>query len=348
MGLKVHLTFLWTDESVMLEDFGKKVSKKMLEWAKEFYTPYGIELDVKPAPNVGTVALAHKFALVKNDGVQPNLDLAEVIREEFQKRREKIEQERAAVEREDRRIHAEIDALPLMDTTNRDRLYKELDQLLEQTKKLNAQWFATFTDEDAEVIRRDYDTQLRLQMTDKFIFDKIGGRETLNVVFAKFQYRYPIMSPRHPGWVPGITRMFPFYHPVVFAPGGIPRWVWPYTYILLDIGRNPHPRNLAHELVHTVGESHPDPQKVIKNLEKLVNFRPPKPEGSLLNRMLTKAMGILEYQSLFKEVDGGYFDGPENDIMNYSADFPDPSDYILHDTDKARFFKPAWPFITNP
>ena len=69
---KIRLTYLWADETVMLNYFSKKVFQTMTDWANKFYATYGFELDVEPASALRTtVAKASKYALVENKGVRP-------------------------------------------------------------------------------------------------------------------------------------------------------------------------------------------------------------------------------------------------------------------------------------
>jgi len=352
MARKVHIQFLWTDESVMLEDFGKKVSKQMLEWANEFYKPYGIELEAKPAPNVGTVALAQKFALVKNDGIQPDMDDDEEMKRDLTQKYDepykKLEMELAAKQMETERKERERQAVSSTDFSTQARLSQEVTQLYRQQIALLEQMAQIRSNQQFARMLRDYDTYLRIQMMDKFVMDKIGGNDRVNVVFAKFKQRAgPLTMRDRKGWTVGITRRSSYDHPAVFILQGIPRLLWPNIYIVLDIQRF-HPSTLAHEIVHTVGESHPDPVKVIKNLEKLLNYRPPKPL-TMLNRIFEQVKDTKspDEEGIYKVVDGGYFDGPDNDIMNYSGWRMNPSDYILPDDKKKLFFDSKAPYVTD-
>jgi len=84
---KIKLTFLWADESVMMEDFSKGTSAKMVDWGNEFFGRYGFELDIDPPPLLRkSMATTRKYALVKNNGVVPDLrDPDEIIFEDRQK-----------------------------------------------------------------------------------------------------------------------------------------------------------------------------------------------------------------------------------------------------------------------
>ena len=79
---KIRLTYLWTDESVMHDDFAKKISAGMTDWANEFYRQHGFELDVVPVDRT-SVQKAAKFALQKSQGIRPDLrDASEILAHE--------------------------------------------------------------------------------------------------------------------------------------------------------------------------------------------------------------------------------------------------------------------------
>lgn len=339
----ISMTFLWTDEAVMLEDFQLKVSRTMLEWAREFYKTYDIELAVKPEPDVGRVALAHKFALVKSGGIVPEVDrdLDKEFAKEFQQRREKIQAEIDKITRERDQVRVVFEALP-SGHPDFDRLYEKLMKSYDQVDKLRADLDKIDIEEKRKKALQDYDTWLRLQMTDKWVFSQIGGHDSINIVFARFKRD----DSQQKGVTLGITKTLVGFNPVMFAPGGIPRWLWPYVYILIDVRKDMQPRTLAHELVHAFGEIHPpDPVKIFKSLEKLLNYRHPR---SMLDIAIDRYLGLPTYESLFEEVEGGYFDGPDNDIMNYTlGHLKNPSDFILHERDRERIFDSKQPFIVD-
>jgi hypothetical protein len=89
--------------------------------------------------------------------------------------------------------------------------------------------------------------------------------------------------------------------------------LWPYQYIVINLIKG-HRKALAHEVVHLSGRSHPDAKVVYKGIKKL----------PLLG------IGLPD----FEEMSGGYFDGPETDIMNYTRPDPEAKDTTMNIIDQ--------------
>jgi hypothetical protein len=322
---KIHLTYLWTDESVMHLDFAKKISRSMTEWANEFYQPYGFELDVEPGYNVGTVALANKFALEKNNGVRPDFSRDESIAEEFKKKYEAITKQIDAKDAEIVELRKTYEQSPAGDSAARDRAYAKLMKAYDELSELRDVQRGLYDERDAKLVARHFEYELRMQMMFKFFIDKIGNGSRLNVVFCRFAddpagrttTGNTFMTSSATG--PILARKYRLY-------------LWPYPFIILNITKWER-RAIAHEVVHAAGEFHPPDQKV-RTLQKVLEARPVRPPPkSMLDRAIDS---YLDYESQFEMVDGAFFDGPHNSIMNYSLQDKEPSDYILEDVDKKR------------
>lgn len=363
---KFYLTFFWTDESVMQQDFRTKVSGRMLEWANNFYGNYGFELDVFPQLSKSPVPLANRFFLRKTDGIMPDPDFDRTGVDEDQEREEapveknmiNLKAELASLRRERSLKDKEYDALREKrnmlynaydnepDRQARDVIYAKLKEVHRQSDALYIQLEAIgkqITKKDIELdegrvklreiqekydqIRKSAETEIPLRIALGLKYlDKTMTDDRLCVVFCRFVSRAFSMRGR-PGKTFGQT--FPMTANVT-ASG---YFLWPRPFIIIDINVF-NPITLAHEIVHATGNSHPLPVKVVKSLEYL-KVRPERVEGSIINRIITAYN--LKLGPLKQEVPGGLFDGPPNSIMNYNALLIGTDEIILTNEDKAWF-----------
>jgi hypothetical protein len=342
---KIRLMYFWADESVMADDFRKKRSKKASEFARDFFGRYGFELDVKPGYEPGKVLESRRFALVKNDGVRPDLEAASRIQEESDKRVAELE----AVVAEKERILEER-------RRQRDRLFERLNAAVEAHDhqaassiltqlhvagdKVDLAWAdaqkvqdaikAREKERDLELAKADYGRQFRQQLGFKHLHG-ITERKRLNVVFCRVITH--LSSPRGPRNYALLGETFmgtssPF---VFFAFD----WLFSLPFLCVSIVHD-SPGTLAHEIVHAAGHGpEPPDQKEIKDLQKVLSYKPKPATGSFLDRAATLYENYVEYQSLFRIVPGGNYAGEDpNDIMNYQSDQEDPSAVNLAGADK--------------
>jgi hypothetical protein len=99
---------------------------------------------------------------------------------------------------------------------------------------------------------------------------------------------------------------------------------------MIDVNK-PVDSTLAHEIIHAPGRPHPLPKKVLRALPEYFGVRPLKVEGSFINQIVTM---YLNYNALFREVPGGFFDGPFNSILNYNSIDFSPEEVILTEFDE--------------
>jgi hypothetical protein len=359
---KIRLTYLWTDEKVMLEDFSTRISLGMTDWANEFYRRYGFELDVDPPPDVrSSVKRASKYALRKSDGIAPDVRTEEEIASEDSERlkwiREDLvvttqrkdqaeEAQKASAARveageaalaqaraggdagEVTRLELELERLrsdAQRASDERYRLFYEWISLLEQEHELSS------TLSDKVLAARQQVYQLRDQMSEKFVQDLVGSDDRLSIVFCRF-YR-PLTLRMRQDKTSGVT-MDRLFNPVVSRATNTP--IWNYPFVLVDLAGQD--RTVAHELLHATGHGpHPDSQKAIAGIKKrIVGFQ--QPRGTIgairMPSLLTKPEYEYQYRIEYDEIPGGYFDGADNDIMNYTLDNPKASKVILSEKDK--------------
>ncbi len=372
---KIQLQYLWTDESVMQADLLKKTSSGMTDWANEFYKRYGFQFDVQPADPKPTVQSLAKFALKKNDGVSPDQDRARVIEEKYDELRRpiarKIEDntkaiashERSITAKEDQNVlkkteegilDAQLASVPATDfaqkntilllkiavlkqetalTTEITALRKQVIALSNAITKLQSDVAALYAKQATELETGGYEPELRRQMTSLFLNQKIGDEKRVNVVFCRFLRRKLAMRGLENQKVIGETfgqigALIPELS-VGSSSRILRQWLWPYPFIIVDI-EMADPWTVAHEIVHAAGHDHPAARKLVESLEKRIRGI----KVDVLGRKLPEA----EYEEVprYREVPGGYFDGAENDIMNYSAKGSKPADFVLADADKQR------------
>jgi hypothetical protein len=347
MATPVPLNFMWADESVLLEDIQKGISEGMVKWATEFYKNKSVdklfELDVNPSYPL-TMKSASKFLLTKNSGVRPDLrSYAEMAPAEWREyeRLKKLIQETKKEEKELRK--REDLYLQLINALERERdeLYERRDNTTnaQEIAQINAELSRTRQDKNTtmaswrritEAIRSSHealdnlyikrsdvidkivekmsepsgDRMFRLQMALRYALDGIGSESRINVIFCKAKIsteKFPTVAETRGA----------LDKPIQVLPGQF--LLWPYQYIVINLipGRR---KALAHEVVHLSGRSHPDAKVVFKGIKKV----------PLLG------IGVPD----FEEVPGGFFDGPENDIMYYKRTDPEAKDTTMNILDQ--------------
>lgn len=367
---KMRVTFLWTDESVMQRDFAGKKSATMIEWANTFYDRFGFELDVEPsADKRKTVASASKYALKKRDGLRPDTrDPKEVTEEEDAHLAEIEKQIEALRKKKDdairRSVAAAQKAKALMDeqaqllsvntatlsTAQLIQLTARLDALRAQAAPLLVELNGLIAEEgrlqaamdrieltktpfllrSLEKLRKmNWDREFRVQMSTKYGLDGIGSEKRLNVVFCEF---YSLLRMRRPRYVEEGVTPFEVLGFTLFKP--LRLLLWPYRYVLLDIGGQR--RNLAHEIVHAAGHSHPDARMVFQGVEKRISGVHFPTRWDPNRRAFEGTTYDYVDEDLYEEVPGGYYDGPKNDLMNYELRDPEPQDCVLQQVDRDR------------
>src|SRR5262245_49973663 len=135
MATKVPLNFMWSDESVLLEDIQQSISSDMVKWASAFYDQIDtkFELDLNVSYPL-TMSRARKYALAKSDGVIPDLRPREVF----------LADEKAELARLDTQTKASDKELENL-RKRRDLVSALIDSLEKEQDDLN-QAFETSTD----------------------------------------------------------------------------------------------------------------------------------------------------------------------------------------------------------
>lgn len=179
------------------------------------------------------------------------------------------------------------------------------------------------------------DAEMRKQMSEKFKKDGIGDGHRLNVVFSRFDFDPAEKTPAR-----SVTY---FVTPDLILDLGTRMLLWPYTYVVVDLSAPVS--SVAHEIVSAAGHVPPDAQKVFKGAEKAIRL---KQSPGVIGRQPTKSMfdpdAWEDYDiPQYEEIPGGFFDGPENDIMNTGREDTDPDAIILRDPDKRTLL--AAPFV---
>jgi hypothetical protein len=341
---KIRLMYFWADESVMAEDFRRKTSKKMSEFARDFFGRYGFEIDVKPGYEPGKVLDSRRFALVKNDGVQPNVEVLVEIRQRYAKLLRELLQEQAEAIRiqaeRQKAADAAIERVNAAEAANDTPALTAANKAAELANIRHADALRKREDvarrieeaisqPDDELARADFERQFRQQLGVKWILGVLEPKR-LPVVFCRYVTHF--LSMRGSTFsVTGITFQaedtpFQFF-------GG--DWLWPAAFVPLSI-EGAEPKNLAHEIVHAAGHpAEPPDVETIKDLKKYLSFKPEPMTGSLGERAKTLFKNYVEYRSLFEVAPGGDYAGESaNDIMNYKAHASDSSASNLADADK--------------
>lgn len=363
---KIRLTLLWTDEATMNKDFRNKVSEKMIEWGNAFYERYGLVIDAQPQLR-RPLSLAHKFLLRKSDGIRPDPGFDQEEHDNQRKEEEapyqeelkELENEKArlkaemvAHEAEDDRIDARIKSLDVQYEAETDRdvrhaIHEQIRALYKQASLIHSMEMAILKRVAAigiekdevnkkikevvnkyEKIREDAKAEIPLRIALGLKFqDEIVTTDRLPVVFCDFvSHGLAMRKPRR-----GRTLAQTFLAASYITDGQY--FLWPKPFIMIDVN-SPVSSTLAHEIVHAPGRAHPDSKKVRKALTEYFGIRPARVEGSFINQIVTIYQNQLRFAALFREVPGGFFDGPFNSILNYNSARFSPDEVVLTDYDK--------------
>ncbi len=376
MAKKIKLTFLWTDEKTIAEDFFNKVSTGMETWAREFYTRQGFDLDVDPPADKRTsVVKVWKHALVQSDGVRPDFRSLAAATEGDEFELSRLNKKIADFDKDIANVEAIVaklqkaandlqaagkvledaaaaatNAATVKDLTDKAVQAKNgaiaaLDGVIQASRTVAAakeQRRSLVEEREAMTARHrakaanveGYDGALRAQMWNKFDHDRIGDERRLSVVFSK---PWSPMAMRRPS-IGSITKEL-LNEPRIAFSGGLPIFLWPYPYIIIDIDR-PAPSALSHEIVHAAGHRHPENVKQIA--KRVVGIKlPPRPATASSGRPPFSG-AEPQYDIDVVEIPGGYFDGEKNDIMNHARGDISPAAAVLNDKDKALLEKPAF------
>jgi len=347
MATPIPLNFMWADESVLLDDIQRGISEGMVKWATDFYNNKSVnklfELDVNPS-SPPTKRSASKYVLTKSGGVSPDLrTLDEIVpaeKREYARLDQLIkEREKEQVELKKREtlltsligtIEKEQDQLSLQRESSTDpqeiarikidqaRARQERASAIASKERVSQSFSSSLTvqlrlyDEQRAVWDKmkgkeseiSGDRMFRLQMALRYALDGIGSESRINVIFCKAKVssgKYQVLGEARNELTERIEVL-----PSQFL-------LWPYRYIVIDLSPG-HRKTLAHEVVHLSGRGHPDARTIFKGFKKV----------PLLNISLPD----------LEVVPGGFFDGPENDIMNYKRTDPEAKDTTMNILDQ--------------
>ena len=326
---KIRLTYLWTDRDTMVMDFANNLSAAMTDWTERFFRRFEFDLVINP-PDRSSVDRSSKFLLDKSDGVRPDFRVRrEVVRDELEAMK-RVEAQREPLMKRLLELQARVSSLLPRVTANPpdpdharvsaqfDAAHNEFQRVHAIIERLDQEYDVADARKDAKLARADaYDYALRMRMMRKFLEDGVGTKTSLNVVFCRSQ-RFPLTTLRmRRGRILGI-HSDPLPKLIIFHP--LKMSLWPHSYLALDIEGN-FGSTLAHEIIHAAGHDHPDDRIVKTGVEKYVkNLQLGGGSFGLPSRGPIWENLKLEYETVdvYEEMEGGYFDGPDTDIMNYN------------------------------
>ena len=312
---KLQFTYFWTDEGVMQEDFAKKLSQGMTEWAIDFFGRYELDVDVNPPSGFKPRLLSlSKFALQKNDGIRPDRrpiwERAEALREKQKRKEEELARLRQAKDQ--------------AEAANNGPEVERLEALIEEGEKS----LVALGDQIDAWLDRD-ENRLRELLMLKFVRDRIVHPERLTVVFCRFRYTSQ-MQMQLPKWgaigqaygkIPlDIVRL---YGSSVILP------LWPDRFAIIDPFRGAR-KEVVHEAVHAAGHDHPLGD-YLKSVEKTYRgrrlpgkgFEVPRGRSGSLSPDYDDPMFDFDEAPQYDTFRGGIDDGPRDDVMNYAIDDPE-------------------------
>jgi len=357
---KIRLTFLWADEAAVVQDFNAGYSKKLVEWADAFYKRFGFELDVQPAPG-GKAEEAYRYALARSKGYEPDhnaaVDFAKrllsvkkpVLIEwlDADKQIRELEPQEEAKRRELGAALAQFVGLPLAQwqaqLDKAGALFAELQGLaakLAAQRKRYADMDAKLEAIDQQYAKekedRDFDVPVRLLIGAKVLAsldlsllthvktgaenDAIVDPYRLKIIFCRFKpSAAAMMDTMRPTPQPFGFTLYPIDFNTV---GG--QYLWNGGYIMINVLRQEQ-ITLAHEVVHAAGRHHRDDFEKMKDLQQYIRQIAADP-----------VTGQLVLPSLYERADGGYYDGPDDDIINYKSKGKKPDQVTLYPDDQKR------------
>lgn len=342
---KIWVTLLWADRAAVDTDFAAGYSATLVKWASDFYKRFDFELDVAPKPGA-TKQDAYAFTLAERDGVSIDVITAHEYVDQYASLAGPLDKERARVwsdaydlARELKQDEAEVDqalqqfgTLPVpqwpaqvlklasafgeltvhaAEKDVKDKRYREISDGLDAVNQLYA----------FERRGGDFDVPVRLAVGDKMNTSSnadITNKDRLKVVFCPFNLS-PALAKQ------GATQAGPqpFGVTTNATYGGVAtadaKRLYGLEMIMVNILRQER-ITLAHEMVHAAGRRHRPDFDQLKSLSKLWNE-------------VTAGFksGKLIVPSLFERVDGGLYDGPDDDIINYKSKGKEASKVTLYD-----------------
>jgi hypothetical protein len=332
----IRLAFLWADEAAVVQDFNMQYSARLVGWARAFYRRYGFELDV--APRLGTSARdAYRYCLDKSEGYEPDvndglsylahrstLELPQIFKANAaDKEIARLEPEEAAKREELAAAIALLGSLPpaaqdaqaarieLLHTELKAiaaSLAAERRSLKEATEMLAAirRRFA------AEEYQRNFDLRAREAIgrrvresrgrADPFE-DAIADPYRLKVLFCRFRRSPTVMSLSRGTQPFGATRRY------LGADSVDGRHVYGGYIILINLNPNLQELiTLAHELIHAADIWHPPDVKRLRTIEERMR-------GAYFDTRTQKVV----VPPLYEMVEGAYYDGPDDSILNANS-----------------------------
>jgi hypothetical protein len=330
---KIWVTLLWADRAAVDTDFAAGYSALLVKWASDFYQRFDFELDVAPRPGAKKED-AYAFTLAERDGVT----IDELTAHEYaaiyarlagplSKESQQVTEESAALfaklshdQREVDRALQQFGTLPLpqwpaqaaklasafgeltvhaVEKDVKDKRHRELSGELDAVNQLYAY----------ERRGGDFDVPVRLAVGDKMNTSSnadIVNQDRLKVVLCPFKLS-PALAKQ------GATQAGPqpFGVTTNATYGGVAtadaKRLYGRELIMINILRQEQ-ITLAHEMVHAAGRRHQPDFKQIRSLGKMWN----EVKAGL-------AGGKIILPTLFERVDGGLYDGPDDDIINYKS-----------------------------
>ncbi|HKO21916.1 MAG TPA: hypothetical protein VJX91_04620 [Candidatus Eisenbacteria bacterium] len=314
---KLQFTYFWADEDVMQADFAGKLSQTMTDWAVDFLGRYEFDVDVNPPPSSKPRLLPlSKFALQKNDGIQPDR------RPSYERVSALRQRQRQMEEQRDRFREAKEQAAAANNGPEVERLEALLEDTGEKVEAMGDQILAWY-DRDENLLRE-------LLML-KFIRDRIVHPERLAVVFCRFRYT-SFMTMRRPKGMRGAVgqafgtipqELVRLYGSSVVLP------LWPDRFVIIDPFQGAR-KEVVHEAIHAAGHDHPV-DDYLKAVEKTYRGRRLPGKGFQRPRDRSESLSgdyddpVFEFDETpeYDTFRGGFDDGPRDDVMNYAIDDPE-------------------------
>ena len=366
---KIRLTFLWSDEAAVVQDFNKGHSEKMVKWADAFFGQFGMKLDVSPTPG-GTAKEAFQYCLAKSNGFDPDVRTSEELELQISAEKrptaaewfplylelEKIDKEQLETVKVMAldSLRAQIRATP-PGHPDRAELETRFDQLFDEFliwSKDIAKKRTEFkrlddilTGINNKYIKQrqtvDTDTPFRLQIGEKILVSlaqRLAGlRNTANAMIPD-EYRLKIIHCRF-GTVPAKMMSWDRQNYLGVHRAGIGhnrlegKFVFNGSMILINTSRH-EDITLAHEIMHTTGRGHPVEPKYVDFMAAARQIKQDPTTGKYV------------FPPLIEYVNAGHKDGEPNDILNYNSVGKKPEEVIMTDEDKERL---EWqPFVRPP
>jgi len=342
---KIWVTLLWADRAAVDTDFAAGYSATLVKWASDFYKRFDFELDVAPKPGTKKED-AYAFTLAERDGVSiDELTAQEYVAQyaslagPLDKERDQVWSEAYDLGKELKQDEGEVDqalqqfgTLPLpqwpaqvvklagafggltvhaLEKNVKDKRFRELSGDLDAVNQLYAY----------ERRAGDFDVPVRLAVGDKMNTSSnadIVNKDRLKVVLCPFKLS-PALAKQ------GATQAGP--QPFGFTTnatyGGVAtadaKRLYGRELIMINILRQER-ITLAHEMVHAAGRQHQPDFVQLAGIRKM-----------WMEIKAGLAGGKIILPTLFERVDGGLYDGPKDDIINYNSKGKDPDKVTLYD-----------------